>query len=265
MSEILDVTLTGGVAEVCLNRPQRKNALSLEMFEALARTGEDLKSEHGLRAVILSGAGGDFCAGLDLEVMQSLAGRLDEMRARLLNPAKGEAANWFQKPSYVWQELCVPVIAAIEGVCLGGGMQLALAADFRICHPEARLSIMEAKWGLIPDMGITQSLPKLLRADHAKELMMTARMLSGEEAVGFGLVTRLADNPMMVARELAEALKTRSPDAVRGIKALVDQTWAMAPGDGLAVEAAIQAPIIGAPNQIEAVMANLQKRAPKFQ
>lgn len=260
----LEVTVADGVAEVQLTRPARKNALSLELFEALAETGEKLKAEAGLRAVILSGAGGDFCAGLDLEVMQSLARRLDEMRQRLLNPAKGEVANWFQKPCYVWQELQVPVIAAIEGVCLGGGMQLALAADFRICHPQARLAIMEAKWGLIPDMGITQNLPKLLRADIAKDLMMTARMLSADEALGYGLVTRLADDPMAAARELAQTLKSRSPDAVNAIKALVDQTWTMAPGEGLAVEAALQAPIIGAPNQIEAVMANLQKRAPKF-
>lgn len=260
----LEVTVADGVAEVQLTRPARKNALSLELFEALAETGEKLKAEAGLRAVILSGAGGDFCAGLDLEVMQSLARRLDEMRQRLLNPAKGEVANWFQKPCYVWQELQVPVIAAIEGVCLGGGMQLALAADFRICHPQARLAIMEAKWGLIPDMGITQNLPKLLRADAAKDLMMTARMLSADEALGYGLVTRLADDPMAAARELAQTLKSRSPDAVNAIKALVDQTWTMAPGEGLAVEAALQAPIIGAPNQIEAVMANLQKRAPKF-
>ena len=265
MSEILSVTISDDIAKVRLNRPGRKNALSLEMFDALAEAGAQLKTEPAVRAVILCGAGGDFCAGLDLDVMQGLAGRLDEMRQRLLNPAAGEVANWFQKPCYVWQELQVPVIAAIEGVCLGGGMQLALAADFRICHPEARLSILEAKWGLIPDMGITQSLPKLLRADHAKELMMTARMLSGKEALGVGLVTRLADDPFSAAHELAETLKSRSPDAVSGIKQLVDRTWAMAPGEGLAIEAAIQAPIIGAPNQIEAVMANLQKRGPKFQ
>ena len=127
MSE-LDINVADGIAEVRLNRPERKNALSMELFEALAKAGERMKSEPGLRAVILSGEGGDFCAGLDLTVMQSLAGRLDEMRERLLNPPTGEVANWFQKPCYVWQELGVPVIAAIEGVCLGGGMQLALAA-----------------------------------------------------------------------------------------------------------------------------------------
>ncbi|MCG6901490.1 MAG: crotonase/enoyl-CoA hydratase family protein [Rhodobacter sp.] len=260
----LDLCISDHVAELCLNRPERKNALSLDLFEDLASAGERLRSEPGLRAVILRGAGGDFCAGLDLDVMQSLAGRLEEMRERLLNPAAGETANWFQKPCHVWQELRVPVIAAIEGVCLGGGLQLALAADFRICHPEARLSIMEAKWGMIPDMGITQNLPKLMPADRAKELMMTARMISGTEALAEGLVTRLADDPLAAARELAETLKAKSPDAMAGIKALVERTWTLAPGQGLAVEAEIQAPIIGAPNQIEAVMANIQKRPPRF-
>ena len=260
----LNITVKDGIAEIRLNRPQRKNALSMELFEALAEAGEAMKSQAGLRAVILSGEGGDFCAGLDLTVMQSLAGRLDEMRDRLLNPPKGEAANWFQKPCYVWQELDVPVIAAIDGVCLGGGMQLALAADFRIAHPDARLSIMETKWGLIPDMGISQNLPKVMRADQAKELMMSARMFDGTEALQMGLVTRLADDPLSAARDMALELKAKSPEAVAGVKALVDRVWSMAPGDGLAVEAEIQAPIIGSTNQIEAVMANMQKRAPKF-
>ena len=263
MSE-LDINVADGIAEVRLNRPERKNALSMELFEALAKAGERMKSEPGLRAVILSGEGGDFCAGLDLTVMQSLAGRLDEMRERLLNPPTGEVANWFQKPCYVWQELGVPVIAAIEGVCLGGGMQLALAADFRIARADARLSIMEAKWGLIPDMGISQNLPKLMRADQAKELMMSARMFDGAEAERLGLVTRLADDPVGAAREMAVQLAGKSPEAVAGIKALVDRVWTMPASKGLAVEAEIQAPIIGSANQIEAVMANMQKRPPKF-
>ncbi|MDJ0630892.1 MAG: crotonase/enoyl-CoA hydratase family protein [Rhodobacter sp.] len=263
MSE-LEVAVDDGIAEVRLNRPERKNALSLELFEALAAAGEQLKGEAGLRVVILTGAGGDFCAGLDMAVMQSLAGRIDEMRQRLLTLTEGEVANWFQKPCYVWQELPVPVIAAIEGVCLGGGLQLALAADFRIARADARLAIMEAKWGIIPDMGITQNLPKLMPADKAKVLMMTARIVSGQEAAELGLMTRLADDPMTAARDLAGELKRRSPEAVSGIKRLVEETWAMPPADGLRVEAEIQAPIIGGANQIEAVMANFQKRAPKF-
>jgi enoyl-CoA hydratase/carnithine racemase len=264
MSDSLTVEIANGIAEVRLNRPERKNALTLDLFEALAAAGERLKTEPGLRAVILSGAGGDFCAGLDLGVMTAMAGRLDEMRARLLTPLADGHANWFQRPCTVWMDLDVPVIAAISGVCLGGGLQLALAADVRIARGDARLSIMEAKWGLIPDMGITQSLPRLMRADQAKDLMMTARMVSGDEALDVGLVTRLADDPLDAARALAREISGRSPDAVAGIKRLVDQAWTLPPGEGLRLEARLQDPILGGANQIEAVMANLQKRPPKF-
>lgn len=260
----LQVEVADGIAEVRLNRPEKKNALTLRLFEEIAAAGERLKAEAGLRAVILAGQGGDFCAGLDLAVMQSLAGRIDEMRARLLTPLGGGAANWFQRPCAVWAELPVPVIAAIEGVCLGGGLQLALAADIRICRPDARLAVMEAKWGMIPDMGITQSLPKLMAADRAKELMMTARMISGDEAAALGLVTRLADDPPAAARALAEEISGRSPEAVAGIKRLVDTAWTMPPGEGLRLEAEIQAPILGSANQIEAVMAGLARRTPEF-
>ena len=264
MAEVLEVEIVDGIAHVRLNRPARKNALSLDLFEALTTTATALQDEPGLRVVILSGAGGDFCSGLDMEVMQSQAGHIDDVREQLLNPPAGEVANYFQKPVYGWQELAVPVIAAIQGVCLGGGMQLALGADVRIAHPDARLSIMEAKWGLIPDMGISQSLPKLMPADRAKLLMMSAEMFSGTRALAEGLVTELSDTPLARATELARQLMSRSPEAVNGIKRLVEDTWVAAPGVGLGIEAKIQAPIIGGENQIEAVMANFQKRAPKF-
>ena len=196
--------------------------------------------------------------------MGQIVGRMDEMKTRLLNPPEGSTANWFQRPSTVWQSLNVPVIAAIEGVCLGGGLQIAMGADFRFVSPTARLSIMEAKWGLIPDMGISQSLPKLMRADQAKRLMMTAEMMSADQAMRLGLVTEIADDPNQAALAFAQDLLAKSPDALAGIKELVERTWVSAPGEGLRVEAAIQEPIIAGANQIEAVMANMQKRAPKF-
>lgn len=264
MGDIVLIDLAGGVATVTLNRPEKKNALSMEMFTAIAEAGEGLKAVAGLRAVILTGAGGDFCAGLDFAAMGQLATDLDAIRARLATPLPGGKANWFQKPSTVWAELPVPVIAAIQGVCLGGGLQIALGADIRLARPDARLSIMESRWGLIPDMGITQSLPRLMRADHAKRLMMTAEMVTGERAAALGLVTELAEDPMADARALAAGIAARSPDAVAGIKRLVDSTWTLPEGEGLAVEAALQAPIIGAPNQVEAVAANMQKRPPRF-
>ena len=264
MSDILDVTVSDHVAEVVLNRPEKKNALSYEMFDALAAAGEDLKTRPDGRAVVIRGAGGDFCSGLDTANFTKFAADVDGERNKMRNPPDGEAANWFQKPCYVWQELAVPVIAAIEGVCLGGGIQLALAADMRIAAPDARFSIMETKWGLIPDMGISQSLPKLVRADVAKELIITARILDAAEAATLGLVTRLADDPVAAARDLAANIATRSPQAMRGAKALVDRTWTMPPGEGLKVEGHLQADIIGSPEQIETVMAVMQKRAANY-
>ena len=265
MTDIVGVEWQGEhVAHVILNRPDKKNAMSLEMFAALPETAAKLAGSGPLRAVILRGAGGDFCAGLDLGVMQALAGRLDEVRAEMLDPGAGEIANFYQRPVTCWQDLRAPVIAAIDGVCFGAGMQLALAADFRIAAPGARFSIMEARWGLIPDMGITQSLPKLLRTDQAKELIMTARVLDAAEALAFGLITRVAEDPFGAARDLAEELSARSPDAVQAAKRLVDRGWHLQADKALKFEAELQAAIIGRPNQIEAVMANLQKRAPDF-
>lgn len=253
-----------GVAEVCLNRPEKKNAWNMEMFEALAAAADRLHGEAGLRVVILRGEGGCFSSGLDLSVMQSFARDMEALKREIVSPPEGEVANRFQKPVVAWQALPVPVIAAIEGVAFGAGMQLALAADFRIASPDARFSVMEAKWGLIPDMGISQSLPRLMRADLAKELIMTARVLGAEEAQDMGLLTRLAVDPVAAARGMAAELAGRSPDALAAAKRLVEEGWTLPPGEGLAVEARLQAGIIGGANQIEAVMAQMAGRAPSY-
>lgn len=253
-----------GVAEVCLNRPERKNAWTLEMFDALAAAARGLSGRAGLRAVILRGAGGCFSSGLDLSVMQGFARDLEGLRREIVTPPAGEAANRFQQPVVAWQRLPVPVIAAIEGVAYGAGMQLALAADFRIAAPDARLSVMEAKWGLIPDMGISQSLPRLVRADLAKELIMTARVLGAEEALALGLLTRIDAEPVAAAQRLAAELAQRSPDALAAAKRLVEEGWTLPPGEALALEARLQAGIIGGANQAEAVMAAMAGRAPRF-
>ncbi len=264
MSPRVTTTFSDGVAEVTLNRPDKLNALDHEMFDAIAAAGESLKGQAGLRAVVLAGAGGNFCAGIDTGLFMQMAGRIEAVRHDMLNPPAGEIANAFQKPVTVWQELPVPVIAALSGVAFGAGAQLALAADFRIAGPDLRLSIMEAKWGLVPDMGITRSLFRLVRADQAKELMMTARILDTDEALQMGLVTRQADAPLDEARAFARQLAERSPEALAGIKRLVDEGWNLPAEASLRLEAEIQAPIIGSPNQIEAVTANLQKRKPRF-
>ncbi|MEL6608058.1 MAG: crotonase/enoyl-CoA hydratase family protein [Pseudomonadota bacterium] len=261
MSEpIVTTEVSEGIATVTLNRPAKKNAMSLEMFEALPEAAANLGPD--VRAVILTGAGGAFCAGLDLAAMMEMGGKLPEVKARLAD-ADAHGVNDFQRPVTCWAALDVPVIAAIEGVCLGAGLQLALGADFRVATPDARLSIMEARWGLIPDMGITQSLPKLMRADQAKWLMMTADQISGADAERLGLVTELAADPMARAREMAQALANRSPGAVAGSKRLIEDAWGGG-AEALALEARLQADLMGSPHQIEAAMANMQKRAPKF-
>jgi len=264
MQDRVTVTLKNHIAEVALNRPDKMNALDMDMFHAIAQAGEDLKGNDDLRAVVLYGAGENFCAGIDTSVFGALVGDIENIRAQMLNPPEGEVANLFQKPAHVWQELEVPVIAALNGAVFGGGAQIALAADFRLAGPTTRLSIMETKWGLIPDMGITRSLPKLLRADQAKELMMTGKILDADAALRLGLVTRLADNPLAAARALASDIAARSPQAVRGVKTLVEKGWSATAADSLRLEAALQAPIIASPNQIEAVMANVQRRKPHF-
>lgn len=264
MSIVLTEIDDNGVAMVTLNRPEKLNALSNAMFDEIPAAGEALKREKGLRAVILTGAGDHFCAGLDTANFASFASDMDAVHSKMQNPPAGEVANHFQKPCFVWQELDVPVIAAMKGVAFGGGLQIALAADFRFAAPDVRVSIMEAKWGIIPDMGITQNLPKLMRADQAKELMMTARIVEAEEAATLGLLTRIVDDPLAAAQDFAAELCTKNPGAIAGIKELVEQSWTAPPGDALALEGRLQAGVIGGPNQIEAVMAVMQKRAPKF-
>jgi len=263
MTRTLQTEIQNNIATVTLNRPDKKNAMSFEMMAELVETGKTLAATKDLRAIILTGSNNCFCAGIDLESLISIAPRMDEVRNKILNPPNGEAANEFQAPVTIWSTLPVPVIAALEGVAYGAGAQLALGADFRIASPDTKLSIMEAKWGLIPDMGASQSLPKLMRADAAMELIMTGRVLEADEALKLGLLTCIADNPLDAAIALAQNFTTKSPDAITAAKQLVNGTWGC--GDaGLKLEAELQAAIIGQPNQMEMVIAQMQKRTPKF-
>ncbi|WP_209424916.1 crotonase/enoyl-CoA hydratase family protein [Pararhodobacter sp. SW119] len=259
----LRVRVAGGVAEVALNRPDKLNAMDEAMFDALSAAGRALMGTVGLRAVILHGLGRGFCAGIDTGLLMALAGRIGALRDEIVTPLPGEAANRFQHPCTVWADLPVPVIAALHGPVFGAGLQLALGADIRLAAPDAQLSIMEAKWGLVPDMGITRLMPGILRADQALELMLTARVLGAAEAASLGLVTRIAEDPMDAARSLARVIAARNPAAVSGMKSMVRSAW---PGDEahLALEARLQAGIIGTPEQIEAVTATMQNRAPRF-
>ncbi|GHE90782.1 enoyl-CoA hydratase [Amycolatopsis deserti] len=258
----VSIDISQGVADVRLNRADKRNALDPAMFAALVRAGERLKTEPGLRAVVLSGEGPDFCAGLDFAAFQAMRSG-DRISADVdLPPPDGPAKATGQRAAYVWAELPVPVIAAITGHALGGGLQVALGADIRIVAPDARLSVLEIKWGLIPDMTGTQVLPELVGRDVAKELTFTGRMVSGEEAVALGLATRVADDPRAAALELARSIAGRSPDAVRAAKRLLDL-----PRDheaGFAAEQREITALIGSPNQVEAVTASFEKRAPRF-
>jgi len=173
--------------------------------------------------------------------------------------------NFFQRSAYVWKTLPVPVIAAVHGVAFGGGFQIALGADLRIARPDARFSIMEIQWGLVPDVALTQTVRDVLRLDVAKELVWTGRVVEGSEALALGLVTRLAEDPLAAALELAREIAGRSPDAIRAGKRLLEQAWHADPATGLALEARLQGGLIGKPNQVEAVKARFEKRAGRFQ
>ena len=258
------VTITDGVAEVRLNRPDKRNALDPAMFAGLIAAGERLKSEPGLRAVVLSGAEPDFCAGLDFGSFRAMRDG-ERLSAQVdLPPGQGPARATGQRAAYVWTEVPVPVIAAVTGNALGGGLQIALGADIRIVAPDARMSVLEIRWGLIPDMTGSQLLPELVGRDVAKELTFSGRVLRGEEAVTLGLATRVDADPRRAALELARSVAGRSPHAIRAAKRLLDLAGRVDLQAGFAAEQREIGALIGRPNQAEAVAAEFEKRPPRF-
>ncbi|MCP5179328.1 MAG: crotonase/enoyl-CoA hydratase family protein [Pseudomonadales bacterium] len=263
MSELVTIEVSSGVADVRLNRAEKYNALSPEMFSAIIAAGETLAQAKDVRAVVLSGNGPGFCAGLDMTSMSGL-GSGKSSGGGLLRREDDLPDNHAQRPSMVWRRVPVPVICAIHGVAYGGGCQIALGADIRIASPDARISVMEIKWGLIPDMGITQSLRDLVPLDVAKELTFTGRVVSGTEAKELGLVTYVDGDPLARALAIAREIATKNPDAIRRDKALLEQSWRADPRTGLELEARLQTELIGSSNQAEAVRANFEKRTPKF-
>jgi len=251
-----------GVATVTLDRGAKHNALDRPMFDALMATAEKLAADRRVRAVVLHGDGKSFCSGLDIAGLstESASGPRD-----LLFREDGRLANLAQRVAYDWSQVPAPVIAAIHGNCFGGGLQIALGADIRLAAADARLSIMEVKWGLVPDMGITQSLPRLVGIDVAKELTFTGRLLTGSQASELGLVTRVVDDPLGDALALAREIAEKSPHAVQAAKRLYEQTWTSSdPAAALRLETDLQVELMGSPNQIEAVTAGMSGRAPVF-
>ena len=215
--ERVRVDRDGAVATVWMTRGEKRNGLDVPMFEQLISAGRALEDDKSLRAVILAGEGPAFCAGLDFQSFMSTPGASERLLER-----KGPT-NVAQEVCWLWRELPVPVIAAVHGACFGGGLQLALGADIRLAHPDAQLSVMEIRWGLIPDMGVTQTLLPLVRPDVARELTYTGRRVSGTEARELGLVTRVVEDPHAEAKALADRIATQSPHAIRAAKTLYDR------------------------------------------
>jgi enoyl-CoA hydratase/carnithine racemase len=268
------ISITDGIADVRLNRAEKRNALDPAMFQAIADAGARLIDEPRLRVVVLSGEGPSFCAGLDFSTFQAMAGSNDGSGGSVIGedvPAgnagsmtPGRSTHLGQQVAWVWQEVPVPVIAAVHGHALGGGLQIALGADLRLAHPDSQWAVREVHWGLVPDMTGTFILSGLVRPDVAKELTFTARIFDGREAAALGLVTRLSDDPRAEALAMAAEIAARSPGAIRGSKALFNRLAHEGAAEQFAAERKVIGEQIGSANQVEAVMAGFEKRAPVF-
>lgn len=259
----ISVTVENGVADVRMIRTDKMNALDDAMFSALIETGERLKTAPGVRAVVLSGEGRAFCAGLDMGNFGKMASGERKGGDGLVTAERtAGGSNRAQHAVMVWREIPVPVIAAVHGVAFGGGFQLCLGADIRYVTADTRMSIMEIKWGLVPDMAGLVLMRLLARDDVVRELTYSGRQFSGEEAVQYGFATRVCADPRAEALALAADIAGRNPHAIRADKRLFDLA---ASGAGqheiLKAESVEQTALIGTPNQIEAVMSNMQKRA----
>jgi enoyl-CoA hydratase/carnithine racemase len=261
--ERVTIEIADGIAEVTLNRPDKLNALDPAMFDSIIAAGESLSRTAGLRAVVLAGAGKGFCAGLDKETFASIIAEGAPALGDLTKRTHG-VANDFQQAAYVWRTLPIPVIAAIHGVALGGGFQIALGADIRYVAADARLAILEIKWGIVPDMGGMALMREFARSDVIRELAMTGRIFSGGEAFALGFATSLHADPLAAARSTAKEIAARSPEAVRAIKRLMNLSGNAEAAAILLAESKEQAALIGSPNQIEAVRAGMEGRPGRF-
>ncbi len=262
MTDRVTISIDGHVATAMLDRADKYNALDLEMFTALGEAADSIAGDPSIRAVVLHGAGDNFCAGIDTAMFTDPATRVD---ASAMAPIDPSAANLFQRAAYAWRELPIPVICAIRGIAYGGGLQIAAGADIRVAAPDARFSIMESRWGLVPDMALSTTLRDLVPADRIKELAWSARIFSAQQALDYGIVTAVEDDPLGAALALAADCAGKSPGAIRGIKHLVNEAWRLSDAESLALEAQLQLGVMGSPDQLEAVAASLEKRAPRFE
>ncbi|GGN42993.1 enoyl-CoA hydratase/carnithine racemase [Actinoplanes campanulatus] len=257
----VSVSVENGIAQVRLNRPDKLNALALDTLDELITVARRLRKDRTLRAVVIAGEGASFCSGLDIAAAMRTPGRI----VRAFIPAPWRGTNRFQEACWAWRRIPVPVIAAVHGHCYGGGVQIALAADFRYATPDSKWSVLEGKWGIIPDMSGIRSLTEVTGPDVAKRLTMTAETISGSEAQRLGLVTELADDPVKAATAFAESLLTRSPDALAAAKRLVDGALTSSARRTFARERRAQIRLLALPNTKILRKAVMAKSTPDFQ
>lgn len=250
-----------GIATVTLNRPDKYNGLDMPMFESITRVARQLRKDRSIRAIILTGAGDAFCSGLDVATVSKNPMNFLKL---LVKPGR-KISNLAQDVGYLWRDVPAPVIAVTHGYCFGGGFQIALGADFRFSTSDCEFSIMESKWGLIPDMSLTVTLRELISIDLAKELTMTARRFNGEEAKAMGLVSRVCADPLAEAQAFARELAERSPDAVAASKLLFNRTWSAPDKTALDWETRLQKKILARTNQRNAVARNTSDPDRRYQ
>ena len=258
MSERVTINVENHIADVRFNRPDKMNALDAEQIDAIIDATDRLAAMHDVRAVVLSGNGKGFCAGLDMGSFTK-PGTTSSLTDRTYGNA-----NKYQHVVLGWRRLPAPVIVAIHGACVGGGLQFASAGDIRIATPDAKLSIMEMRWGLIPDMGSYTTWRSFVRDDVLRELTYTNRIFSGEEGKELGFITHVAGDPLAKAMELAAEIVGKNPDAIKAAKRLMNKLPDMGEDEILMMESVEQDKVARAPNQIEAVMAFMQKREANF-
>jgi enoyl-CoA hydratase/carnithine racemase len=269
-SDRVTLSVVNGIADIRLNRADKRNALDSEMFSSLAAMGAYIKTLTNVRVVVLSGQGASFCAGLDFASFHVMAAggsatgfkKDGQFNAGALTD--GGLTHLAQQICWVWQQIPVPVIAAIHGHALGGGIQLALGSDIRFVHPDTQMSVREIYWGIIPDMTGTLTLSRLVRPDLAKELVFTGKIIDGREAYRIGLATHLSDNPLDDAMALANEIAARNPHAVRGAKHLLNLQANAGAAEQFAAEREVIFSLMGSDNQKEAVAAHFEKRDPKY-
>jgi len=266
MDERVSISIDQGIAHVVLNRPDKMNALDHGMFQGIVNAGEQLRGDASVRAVVISGAGRAFCAGLDMQNFSRMERQTtsQSLFADDLTTRTHGIANTAQHVAMVWREVPVPVIAAVHGVAFGGGLQIALGADMRFVTPDLRMSVMEIKWGLVPDMAGIVLMRELARPDIVRDLTFSGRIFSGQEALEYGFATRVCDDPLETAMQAAREIASKSPSAIRAAKRLLRASVDQDAASLLMAESVEQRALMGSDHQKEAVRANMEKRAPVF-